>query len=61
MKILTFLALLLGVVKGLSKDLIDIRKRFNPEDRYNNQWLDWLHDYIYELGDEDTFHNSLMR
>ena len=56
-----FLALLGCVVQGLSQDLIDIRKRFNPEDRYNDQWLDWLHDYIYELGDDDTFHSSLMR
>ena len=49
------------LTQALSQDLKDIRSKFDPEDRWNEKWLDWLHEYVYELGDEDTFHNSLNR
>lgn len=43
------------IVNGLSQDLREFRATFNPEDPFNNEWLDKLHDHLMTKTDQETF------
>ena len=57
----TFCALMLKGAHGLNDGLRYYREQWDPEDPYNNGWLDGLHDYIMQLSDCDTFNDDEMR
>ena len=46
---------MVGIVAGLSEPLRQIRAEFDPEDRYNEPWLDKMHTWLEAMTDEFTF------
>ena len=51
MLLLSVTSILLHSVAGLSDPLQRLRAEFNPEDRWNEAWLDKVHEWVEPMTD----------